>query len=438
MDLLEDPVRKAIQRGADYAETFLQRKRRVFVKEEKGAVKRAVSTEYLGVGLRVIVGKRMGFAHALNPKSVDDLVSLALDVAKSSPPDEDLNGLPSPKPVSYLSLMDPRIRDLSVDEAVELTLAASEAARKFNMIYSTSSELEAYYEEVSVFNSEGVNVSEPRTSYELSIRVSAKEGDSTGAGLDFSASRFLSDLKPEELGERAAKIAMSSMSYELIGVEELPIILSPKAQIIMVPFLVGSAANSENIQYKRSFLSDKVGEMIADERVSVVDYGRSYPKGSSKSFDGEGLPTQDLKVVDRGVFVTPIYNHYTAGKDGRESTGNASRGSYDELPGVGAHVVRIEAPDLETEEEEVMDVKRGVYVYTTFDRPNLATGEFSGLAETAFLVENGEIRSSLRQTNVAFHLLDLLRPEALGKDVEVYGPFAGGSLRIRGKVAGPK
>jgi len=169
-----------------------------------------------------------------------------------------------------------------------------------------------------------------------------------------------------------------------------------------------------------------------------VDYGRSYPNGLSKSFDGEGLPTQDLKVVDRGVFRTPIYNHYTAGKEGKESTGNASRESYDELPGVGAHVVRIEGPELEMGDEEVMDVKRGVYVYTTFDRPNLATGEFSGLAETAFLIENGELKSSLRQTNIAFHLLDLLKPEAIGKTLEVYGPFAGGSIRIRGKVAGPK
>ncbi|MCD6348942.1 MAG: hypothetical protein J7L91_04880, partial [Candidatus Korarchaeota archaeon] len=80
----------------------------------------------------------------------------------------------------------------------------------------------------------------------------------------------------------------------------------------------------------------------------------------------------------------------------------------------------------------------GVLIVYTLDAPNLSTGEFSGMAETAFLIENGEVTKSLRQTSIAFTLESFLKTiDGIGDDVEAFMGFKGGSVRVRAKVAGP-
>ncbi|MEM2811277.1 MAG: metallopeptidase TldD-related protein, partial [Candidatus Korarchaeum sp.] len=65
-------------------------------------------------------------------------------------------------------------------------------------------------------------------------------------------------------------------------------------------------------------------------------------------------------------------------------------------------------------------------------------GEFSGMAETAFLIENGEPTRSLRQTSIAFTLEELMKElDGIGKDVASVGSYLGGSIRLKARVSGP-
>jgi len=60
------------------------------------------------------------------------------------------------------------------------------------------------------------------------------------------------------------------------------------------------------------------------------------------------------------------------------------------------------------------------------------------MAETAFLIERGEVKKSLRQTGIAFTIEDALKGlEGVGRDIEPAGSYYGGSIRIRARVSGP-
>ena len=52
------------------------------------------------------------------------------------------------------------------------------------------------------------------------------------------------------------------------------------------------------------------------------------------AFDGEGVPHQKTPVIEKGVFKNFLYDNYSAKKDGKESTGNASRAGYLSTPSI--------------------------------------------------------------------------------------------------------
>ncbi|MCC6029959.1 MAG: TldD/PmbA family protein [Candidatus Korarchaeum sp.] len=436
--LVEEAVKSAMRSGADEAEGFEISVRRISLSVEKGVLKTASSIRETGLGVIAVIGKKLGIAFATNPIDGQSVGKRAYINAKASPEDPDFQSLPDPREVELMDcVMDPRIRDAEVDDASSLFMESIDAAKVSRSIVSVSGIFDLIYSEVSIFSSRGVDAREGRTSYHVFLEVSAKDGDRRGSGFNFSDGRELDSLDPRRLGEEAGEIALMSLDSTRIGVEELPVIFKPKSLYAIIPFIVDQAANAENLHYGRSFLTGRLSTQVAREGVSLIDDGRIPWLIGSSSFDDEGIPKGRTVVIDKGVFKSPIYNWYAAKREGRESTGNASR-DYRRAPSISANNVLLQAPGLEMSEDELIDVNRGILVLYTWDTPNLATGEFSGMAETAFLIERGEIKKSLRQTGIAFTIEGALKGlEGVGKEVEPAGRYYGGSIRIRARVSGP-
>ncbi len=434
----EEAVKVALSEGADEAEAFEVVGRRISIHVEKNVVKTASSVRFTGLGVRAAIGRKLGFAFATNPTNGSEIGKKAAMNAKAAPEDSNFKGLPEPTRISYMNgLMDPKLRDLGVEEAASLFMNSIEAAKISPKVKSISGSFELRHVNISIYSSKGVDASEERTYFSAEVEAASQDGDRRGSGFGFSDGRKLDMFDPERVGREAGDLAVKTLDATTIGVEELPLILKPKAQFTIVPFIAGQAANAENIQYGRSFLTGKIGKGIAKEEISIVDDGRIPWLSSSSSFDDEGISTRKTYVVEKGVLKNLLHNWYTASKEGKESTGNASR-DHTHLPSISPHTVSIEAPSLQMKADELMDVKKGVLVVYTIDTPNLATGEFSGMAETSFLIENGEVTKSLRQTSMAFTLEGFLRNiEGIGDDIEAFSSFRGGSVRFRAKVAGP-
>ncbi len=436
--LEEEAVKVALSEGANEAEAFEIIGRGISIQAEKNAMKTASSVRFTGLGVRAAIGKKLGFAFATNPMDGSEIGKKAVMNAKAAPEDLNFKGLPEPASISYINdLMDPKLRNLGVEEAASLFMASIEAAKISQKVKSISGSFELRHVNVSIYSSKGVNTSEERTYFSAEVEAASQDGDKRGSGFGFSDGRRLDMFDPEKVGKEAGKLAVKTLDAITIGVEELPLILKPKAQITIVPFIAGQAANAENVQYGRSFLTGKVGERISKDEISIVDNGRIPWLSSSSSFDAEGIPTRKTYVVEKGVFKALLHNWYTASKERKESTGNASR-DHAHLPSISPHTVSIEAPSLRMKADELIDTKRGVLVVYTIDTPNLATGEFSGMAETSFLIENGEVTKSLRQTSMAFTLGGFLKSiYGIGDDIEAFSNFKGGSIRFIAKVAGP-
>ena len=69
-------------------------------------------------------------------------------------------------------------------------------------------------------------------------------------------------------------------------------------------------------------------------------------------------------------------------------------------------------------DEMISETRNGVYLRLTYDYPNLATGEFSGLMMECFKIERGELGPSVRQATMGDHLVDMYsRVDMVGSKV---------------------
>jgi PmbA protein len=126
-----------------------------------------------------------------------------------------------------------------------------------------------------------------------------------------------------------------------------------------------------------------------------------------------------------------LHNSYTAGKEGVESTGNASRRSFSSIPSIGISNLILK-PGTIPHEEIIKDVKKGILLNSTGDSPNISTGDFSGLISQGNLIENGEIKQALNETMFGINLLDLFKNiDAVSEDYRIYGSYKAPFVRVK-------
>ncbi|MFW9970968.1 MAG: TldD/PmbA family protein, partial [Candidatus Odinarchaeota archaeon] len=211
------------------------------------------------------------------------------------------------------------------------------------------------------------------------------------------------------------------------------VILTPKGTISLILRPIAAAINAETFQYKRSFLVDVRGKKIGSDYLNIEDNGLIQGAAGSQNFDDEGVPCKNKKIIESGTFLKHglLHNSYTAGKEGVESTGNASRSSYVSLPSIGITNFIMERGDF-TLEEMIKDIKNGIILNNTGDSPNISTGDFSGLILHGNLIQDGVVKEPLNETMIGINLMDLFQNiDAVSKEYRIYGAFQAPWVRIK-------
>jgi PmbA protein len=253
------------------------------------------------------------------------------------------------------------------------------------------------------------------------------------SGFESQEARTIKEIDLGWIGSEAAKQSIKLLGARKTGSGEYPVVFGPRVSAMVISGGVASACNAENIQKKRSYLSNRFGESIACNEITIVDDGTLQNGIATSSFDGEGAPRTVTKVIDEGVLTSYLHNSYTAKKEGVVNTGNAVRGGgwdYRAVPSIG-HTNLVLKPGKGDVEDFVSEVKEGVLLLYTGDRPNLATGELSAQVTVGFKIEKGELAYPLKQATVGVNLMDLLRNmDAIGGDVRQTSGVIAPSARV--------
>jgi PmbA protein len=433
-NLSQELVDRCLSKGADSAEVLVEEGRQLSMEVRNGELETIQESTSHGAGFRVFREGKMGFAHSndLSDTSLNQAIESAVSCAGQMTADEH-SVLPSHTGVTQVEgLYDPDIGRVSMEEKIGMITRLEELAMADSRI--TVSNGASYGEgEGSVFlaNSNGMAKSYRSGACGYGVSVVAEKGDQKSSGGENCSRRYFSDLlSPEEVAEEAARSAFEMLDPQMVRTQRAPVVFHPDVAGSLLGGILG-AINGERVLQGASFLADSVGQKIASDLLTIIDDGTRAKGLASSPFDGEGVPTQRRTIVEQGVLQGFMYNTMVASRAGVESTGNASRGGFSSLPGIGPHAFYVEAGTTDPE-EIIGSVRNGLYLKSvTGYGINPVSGNFSGGAQ-GFWIQNGRLAFPVMGLTIAASADEMLNGiDMLGNDLDLNRTMTAPTFRIR-------
>ncbi len=412
---MEDVVEKVMKKhGVSHYEVYYTDYRSVEVAYESDDLRVPTEMRQRGVGVRVIDGG-VGFAYT-NTGNVEEVVERALRMARAS-----RDSAPLPEEIGTSSPRTFSTDDVSGEDAIDRVMAMVEAAHSVDDRVRVDGA--AFTAEVGV---RGVitphgSIEERFSRFSTSIMVLAVEGDEVSSfNYRSTGSCDLTRLNTEQLAREVAESVVRVLRPQKVDAFTGRVIFAPMAFLsILYGFL--SNVSGEAVLHGKSALAGKIGEKVAGCGLTVYDSGVEDWMYSSKGFDREGVRTRRTSIVEGGVLKSFLHNTYTAGRLNAVSTGNAG-GGFRDYPSVGFHNIIVEAGDSPVK-DIIEDTKRGLYI-TRFSGTVHPGGDYSGVVKCGFLIENGEIRHPLKETQITGNFLsEFMKISAISRERENLGPY---------------
>jgi len=447
---LSDPVQKmesvveraleaAKRAGASQADVLLVESddREVRVRgEEIEFVKQA---QERGLGIRTLVEGKGGLQTAivstsdLEPAAIDRMAEEAVALARATAPDP-IAGIPEDgfaTEIPDLALFDAGDRNVSLEARIEDAKRAETAAREADprIDNSEGSQASSGFARIVYGNSRGFLANYESASHGLFCEPLARDGDSMQRDYWMTVGRRLSDLEDAAaVGRTAAGRALRRLGAKRVPTCEVPVLFDG----VTAPSLIGQLASclsGYSIYRESSFLSERLGESIGSDLVTIIDDGRLPGGLGSKPFDGEGQATRRNVLVNGGRLESWLLDHYSGRKLGMPSTGSASRGTGS-APHVGTTNLWLE-PGEGTLDELISEIDRGLLVTELIGMGfNPTTGDYSRGA-AGLWIEKGEIVHPVEEITIAGNLGEMLEQiDRVGSELVWRGRIAAPPLRI--------
>ncbi|MBN1221895.1 MAG: TldD/PmbA family protein [Candidatus Aminicenantes bacterium] len=430
-DLAESLVSAARANGADEAEVTVLEISEFNVEVRLGEIESLTEAGTRSLSLRVIKDKKTAYTSSsdLSKASLKRLVANAVKRAELANPDT-YSGLPrfqrDEVDIEALNLFDPRIPDLSLKEKIGLAKETERLGLQDHRITNShGASFETRVMKTVIANSLGLSQNYKETYCGLSLGLQAGETDTKVEDFWASAKRQFKELaSPEDIASKCIKRTVRQLRARKIPTQRIPVVFEPTMTSWLLGFLFACVSGT-SIYQKTSFLSDKLGEKIADKNISIYDDGLLPGLLGTTPFDSEGVPTKKTVVIEKGVLKNYLCNTYAAKKLGLSSTGNADG------TGVGPHNFYLEA-GLTSPEEIIASLDKGLILIRTLGHGlNPITGDISRGA-FGLWVENGEILFPVSEITVSGNLGKILQGiELIGNDLEFRGPVSGPTLKVR-------
>lgn len=152
-----------------------------------------------------------------------------------------------------------------------------------------------------------------------------------------------------------------------------------------------------NLMDGKSRWENQLNNKILPENLSIEDHPHDTELRGCTAFSGEGIPTNKMTIIEKGIPKVELETVYTANKRNTKPTGNGS----------GPHSAVI-PPGHESwlklcQQDQLIIPSR---FSGNFDPLN---GDFSGIAKGSQLYKNGNHQGSLKETMIAGNIFDILK-----------------------------
>ena len=397
LNLLLDTTKKL---GAECTTVMANENTSVNVAARLGKLENIERNESSNIGLEIIDKKRKVSLSStnLNQEALEELAKNAMNMVKSIPIDE-YCGL-ADKNMLYDGNLDLNLVDNYIPENDDLlnnSIEAEDSALNIKGITNTEGASSTYSKnKFYLATSDGFFNTNDKTNYSTGISVIAGKGTKMERDYEYQSKVHFSDLDtPKTIGEKAAERAISRLNPKKIKSNSVPVIFDPRVSGSLLSLFIGGISG-QAITRGTSFLKDKMNKDIFKNTINIIDDPHIKRGARSLTFDGEGVATKKLNLVENGKLKSWLLNSQYARQLNLKSTGHYS--------GVSNLYM---SPGKKTNLELIKSIDQGFYITEMLGMSfSQVTGDYSRGA-SGYWIEKGERAYPVSEVTIAGNILDM-------------------------------
>ena len=424
---IDELLATALARGGDYADLYFEYRVGNGVNIEEQIIKSAAKSVVQGVGVRVIIGDKTGYAYTdeIEYAAIRRAAETASHIARSGGTTQ-LIGVNATPNAQNLYPVETPVSSVELARKIELLRKADSVARGFDRrIREVQSAIADEMKYVMIATSDGrlVGDTQPLARFAISCIADddgnlqvGRSGGGGRVGIDF----FDETLTPEHFGNDAARQAIIQLEAVPAPAGKMEVVLGPGWPGIMLHEAVGHGLESDFNRKQSSAFSGLIGQRVASELCTVVDDGTIPGRRGSLNIDDEGQPTSRTVLIENGILRGFMSDYLNSGLMKAERTGNGRRQSYKHMP-LPRMTNTFMLSGESSSDDIIRSVKRGLYaVQFGGGQVDITSGEFAFSASEAYLIEDGKVTAPVKGATLRGTGPEALKQvTAVGNDLEL-------------------
>lgn len=445
-NLVDKAIKWLEKKGITHAEAFFTSTQTTEVVIRNSEIHTQNRVDDSGVGFRVVAGNKVGFActNTLSEKAVFGAGEKAFDIARVSSEVPNF-ALPEAGQLPKVEgLFDSRVAEVGVEEGVDAARRMIRAAENFDKrVIAKDGRVLFESGWRGIVNTLGVDFEEKETKAVVYLGGSGEQnGEVTASCYDVMLCRT-ADLEPEKVGKNVGKMVIEMFKPQPLKSFKGTVVFGPEAVSYQLFNVLVDALKGENVVAGRSAWTEKLGQVVASEDLTVIDNAVLEKGFASRSFDDEGCSSQKTTLLRKGKLESFLHDATSANALKMRNTGNASRfpSGFDMIRAIVGNGYRTK-PEIypsnltiqsgnKTKEELVSEIEKGVLVESMAGFAQPGSGMVSAQLSRAFFIENGEIKYPIKGGMVSGVAFDWFKQiSGVGEDSKHFMNAVVPSLRI--------
>ncbi len=401
-EIIDKVLFTALAHGGDFAEIYAENTLRNNLSVIDAKVDAALCSRDFGVGIRVLKGNKCVYA-STNDVSEKRLTELAKQLGSTLKTDEYVTAaevvrreFKSSHPFIYAP------SSVDIQKKVAVTKAAYNAAKEYS---SDISQVQVncidWDSDIIIANSDGLLVGDRRVYTRLYVTAIASMAGENQIGTEGPGRRmgfevFEKVIDPSYYGTVAAKQAVTMLHAKECPSGRMQVAIENGFGGVIFHEACGHSLEATSVAKGNSEFCGKLGQQIANSKVTAIDDATIPNAWGSIDVDDEGTPTRKNVLIENGILKGYMIDKLGGRIMNMAPTGNSRRQSYEFAPTSRMTNTYIaEGPDKN--DDIIKSMHNGLYAKKMGGGSvNPVTGDFNFAVSEGYLVRNGEICEPVR------------------------------------------
>ncbi len=432
-EICQRVLQKAVSTGADYAEIFAENTVDHTIRMIANKVDAVQDTVIAGAAVRVYKGLRSVMASTVDTSEAG-LLHCAEQAAEA---------LGQGTAAMDIVLKERLFGDIHPIKIVPSSVANREKVEIVKAGYFAAKEHDASVTQVTgnlmevdhhilIASTDGIYAQDRQIRTRLAISAVADKGQGSQTGSCSPGRRMglemFETVTPESVGLAAAKqaVTMAGAGYCPAGV--MPVAIENGFGGVIFHEACGHSLEASSVAYGQSQFAGKLGQKIANEKVTAIDDGTIPNAWGSINIDDEGTPARKNVLIEKGVLKSYMIDKFNGRRMGMASTGNARRQSYAYTPTSRMTNTYIAAGE-DKNEDIIASIEYGLYAASMGGGSvNPVTGEFNFAVNEGYMIRDGKICEPVRGATLVGKGSEIIQNiDMVGTDMEQAQGMCGSS-----------